>query len=279
MKGGGPSVPASGDGPGPRTAGTPVLMYHHVEPTPLRPPPRHPDSYVTPACLARHLALLAGWGFRTVTLATAAGAWQAGRRLPRKTVVLTFDDACRCFGEHALPLLAAHGATATVFAVSGLLGATNAWDAAAGERREELMDAAALAAIAAAGCEVGSHGRSHRDLSWLEGGELEDEVAGSKRDLEAALGLTVTTLAWPYGRTSPAARQAARRAGYAAAAAIDGHAGAVAGDPWALPRQPVRPGESAFELWLKARGLYARWSRLPRLGLLAALRRRGEARP
>lgn len=275
----GQSAVGSAGGPGSRTARTPVLMYHHVEPAPLRPAPRHPDSYVTPDRFARHLALLARWGFRTVTLATAAGAWQGGRRLPRKTVVLTFDDACRCFAEHALPLLAAHGATATVFAVSGLLGGTNAWDAAAGERREELMDAAALEAVAAAGCEVGSHGRSHRDLSRVEGGELEQEIAGSKRDLEAVLGAPVRTLAWPYGRTGTAAREAARRAGYAAAVAIDGHAGAVAGDPWALPRQPVRPGESAFELWLKARGLYARWSRLPRLGLLAALRRRGEARP
>lgn len=262
-----------------RRATTAVLMYHHVEPASLQPPPRHPDSYVTPERLTRHLALLSGWGFRTVTLATAAGAWQAGRRLPKKTVVLTFDDACRCFAEHALPLLAARSATATVFAVSGLLGGTNAWDAAAGERREELMDAAELAAVAAASCEVGSHGRRHRDLSRLEGAELEDEVAGSKLDLEAVLGGPVITLAWPYGRTSAAARQAARQAGYAAAVAIDGHPGAVAGDPWGLPRQPVRPGESAFELWLKARGLYARWSRLPRLGLLAALRRRGEARP
>jgi peptidoglycan/xylan/chitin deacetylase (PgdA/CDA1 family) len=258
---------------------TPVLMYHHVEPMPLAPAPRHPDSYVTPRELDRHLALLAGWGFHFSTLEAAAESWHAGRRLPRKTVVLTFDDACRCFAEHAVPLLAARDATATVFAVSGLLGGSNAWDAAAGERREELMDAAALAAVAVTGCEVGSHGRSHADLSPLAGDALEAEVAGSKRDLEAALGRPVTTLAWPYGRTSPAAREAARRAGYAAAAAICDHAGAVDGDPWGVPRQPVRPGESAFELWLRARGFYPAWSRLPRLGLLAGLRRRGEARP
>lgn len=263
----------------PTKATTPVLMLHHVEPAPLEPPPRHRDSYLAPGELDRHLARLAGWGFRTVTLAAAAAAWQAGRRLPPKTVVLTFDDACRCFAEHALPLLAGRGATATVFAVSGLLGGTNAWDAAAGEREEHLMDAPALAAVAAAGCEIGSHGRSHRDLSRLDAADLDGEVAGSKRDLEAALGRPVATLAWPYGRTSAAAREAARRAGYAAAVAIHEHPGAVAGDPWGVPRQPLRPGDSAFELWLKARGLYAAWSRLPRLGVLAGLRRRGEARP
>lgn len=258
-------------------AATPVLMLHHVEPAPLAPPPRHPDSYLTPEELDRQLDRLAGWGFRTATLAEAAAAWHQRRRLPPKTVVLTFDDGCRCFGERAVPALAARGMTASVFAVSGLVGTDNAWDLAAGERREPLMDRAALVEAAAAGCEVGSHGRTHRDLSRLEGAELDREVAGSKRDLEDLLGRSVHTLAWPYGRTSPAARRAAKRAGYAAAAAIHRHPGAVAGDPWALPRQPLRPGEGGFELWLKARGLYAVWSRLPRLGVLGALRNR-EAR-
>lgn len=261
---------------GPR-ATTPVLMLHHVEPEPLAPPPRHPDSYLTPEELDRQLGRLDRWGFRTVTLAEAAAAWHQRRRLPGKTVVLTFDDGCRCFAERAVPALAARGMTASVYAVGGLLGADNAWDLAAGERREQLMDTAALAETIAAGFEVGSHGRTHRDLSRLEGAELDRELAGSKRDLEDALGRGVHTLAWPYGRTSPAARRAARRAGYSAAAAIHRHPGAAAGDPWALPRQPLRPGEGGFELWLKARGLYAAWSRLPRLGVLGALRNR-EAR-
>ncbi|HUO87063.1 MAG TPA: polysaccharide deacetylase family protein [Thermoanaerobaculia bacterium] len=257
----------------PPRASTPVLMLHHVEPAPLDPPALHPDSYLTPDELGADLDRLAGWGFSTVTLATAAASWHSGRKLPAKSLVLTFDDACSCFLEHALPVLAAHDATATVFAVAGLVGADNAWDRAAGERHERLMDGAALAEVAATGCEVGSHGRTHRDLSRLEGAGLDAEVAGSKRLLEGLLGRPVTTLAWPYGRTSVAARRRARDAGYQAAVAIHDHAGAVAGDPWALPRQPLRPGEGSFELWLKARRLYAPWSRLPRLGILGSLRR------
>ena len=45
-------------------------------------------------------------------------------------------------------------------------------------------------------------------------------------------------------------------------------------DPFAVARMIVRPGESPLELRLKARGWYPLWSRLPRLGLLRALRRR-----
>ncbi len=264
----------------------PVLMYHHVEPAPLDPPPLHPDSYVTPGELAEHLDLLARRGFTTLTLAEAArrhhaagdgggnGGGNRGEALPKRPVVLTFDDGCRCFAAHALPALAERGMTATLFAVSGELGGSNRWDREAGERREELAGAAELRRLADDGIEIASHGASHLDLSRpRDEVTLAAETAGSKTTLEDALGRPVETFCYPYGRTSEAARRAARRAGYLAAVSIHGHAGAVPGDPWALPRMIVRPGEGRLELWLKARGWYPAWSRLPRLGILSAMRR------
>lgn len=253
----------------------PVLMYHHVEPAPLDPPAVHADSYVTPEALAAHLALLARRRFTPLTLAAAARRALAGEALPARPVVLTFDDGCRCFTEHALPVLARHGVPATLFAVAGELGGTNRWDARGGERLERLLDAAELRRVAAAGVEIGCHGATHADLALpLPADELEAETAGARALLEAALGQPVETFCYPYGRASAAARRAVRGAGFTAAVAIADHPGATAGDPWTVPRQAVRPGDGGFELWLKARGLYPAWSRLPRLGLLAALRRR-----
>jgi peptidoglycan/xylan/chitin deacetylase (PgdA/CDA1 family) len=251
-------------------------MYHHVEPAPLEPPPLHADSYVTPRQLAAHLDLLARRRFHVLTLAEAAHRVHAGQPLPPRPVVLTFDDACRCFVDHALPLLAGRGVAATLFAVSGEVGGGNRWDAAAGERRETLLDATGLRRAAAAGMEIGCHGATHADLSRLDDDAvLAAETGGARRDLEVLLGRPVETFCYPYGRSSEAARRAVRQAGFLAAVAIHDHPGAHRGDAWGVPRQPVRPGESGFELWLKARGLYAAWARLPRLGLLAALRRRG----
>lgn len=257
--------------------GAAVLMLHHVEPLPLDPPALHPNSYLDRGDFAALLDDLAARRWRTVTLAEAARG-----RLPRKTVVLTFDDGCRCFRDHALPELAARGMTATLFAVSGELGGTNRWDhnrrdPTSGERREDLLDAAALRELAASGIEIGSHGRHHRDLSVCGDAELDEEIAGSKADLEAALGAPVRTFCYPYGRLDARAAAAARAAGYLAAVSIHRHPGARPGDLWALPRMIVNPGESRFERRLKTGGLYPLWSRLPRLGLLGALRR-GEKR-
>jgi peptidoglycan/xylan/chitin deacetylase (PgdA/CDA1 family) len=257
------------------TIGTAVLMLHHVEPFPLDPPPLHPNSYLDLYDFAILLDDLAARRWRTVTLAEAAERARSGRRLPRRTVVLTFDDGCRCFRDHAFPELAARGMTATLFAVSGALGGTNGWDTADGERREDLLGAADLLALAAAGIEIGSHSRHHRDLSVCSEEELHEEIEGSKADLEAVLGAPVRTFCYPYGRLTPRAATVARAAGYLAAVSIHRHPGTRLGDPWALPRMIVHPGESRFERRLKAGGLYPLWSRLPRLGLLKALRKGG----
>ena len=245
---------------------TPVLMLHHVEPGPLDPPPLHANSYLTRDDFARLLDDLVARRVRTLTLAEAV------TEPKRRAVVLTFDDGCRCFRDHALPELEARGMTATLFAVSGELGGTNRWDREEGERPEELLDVQDLRKIAAAGIEIGSHSRHHRDLPRCSDAELREELQGSRADLEAALGRPVRTFCYPFGHVDDRTREAARDSGYLAAVSIHAQPGARPGDLWALPRMIVNPGESRFERRLKTNGLYPLWSRLPRLGLLRALR-------
>jgi len=52
-----------------------------------------------------------------------------------------------------------------------------------------------------AGMDVESHGRRHRVLKTLDEDMLHDELAGSRRDLEAALGRPVRAVAYPVGRS------------------------------------------------------------------------------
>lgn len=55
-------------------------------------------------------------------------------------------------------------------------------------------------ALARAGMDVESHGRRHRVLQTLDDATLADELAGSRRELEAQLGRPVRALAYPVGR-------------------------------------------------------------------------------
>jgi peptidoglycan/xylan/chitin deacetylase (PgdA/CDA1 family) len=258
-----------------------ILMFHHVEPGPLDPPPLHANSYLSRQDFAGLLDNLDAQGYRTLTLAATRQTPQSA--LPRRSIVLTFDDGCRCFRDHAFLELQARGMTATLFVVSRELGGTNRWDrpegpeGGPGERVEELLGAGDLRRLAAAGIEIGSHGRNHRDLTVCSDEELREELQGSRSDLEAMLDTPVRTFCYPYGHLDDRVRAAARAAGYLAAVSIHAQPGARAGDPWALPRMIINPGESRFERRLKVSGLYPLWSRLPRLGMLARLRGSGLA--
>lgn len=89
-----------------------VLCYHGVS---LADEHRwNPGLYVSPATLARRLALLDTAGCAVLPLGEAVRRLYAGT-LPDRTVALTFDDGFHDFQEKALPLLRAHGFPSTVY--------------------------------------------------------------------------------------------------------------------------------------------------------------------
>jgi peptidoglycan/xylan/chitin deacetylase (PgdA/CDA1 family) len=72
-------------------------------------------------------------------------------------------------------------------------------------------------ALARSGMGVESHTRRHRVLQTLDAASLEDELAGSRKDLEAQIGRPVRVLAYPVGRRIASAahiRRAIAQAGY-----------------------------------------------------------------
>ena len=71
-----------------------------------------------------------------------------------------------------------------------------------------------LRALHATGTIIGSHTRTHARLIGASRKELDDEVAGSLRDLETRLGAPVRHFAYPDGQFDRAAVRAVERAGY-----------------------------------------------------------------
>lgn len=237
----------------------PTLVYHYVG------PPRAdlaPSLCVTPARLRRHLSWLAALGFVGIR-ATDWLAWVRGEApLPRRPVLLTFDDAFAATADHALPLLRERGWGATVFAVSRLR--VNSWDGGT----VPLMDAAALRHWAGQGIEVGAHGRTHRALVGLPTAELAAELAGSRDDLADLIGAPVTSFAYPFGGVDANAARAAFAIAFGAAPGT----AYLGSDPHDLPRSMVLPTDGALDLFARAT---LGWSPLQRLrhALGAAIRR------
>lgn len=96
-----------------------------------------------------------------------------------------------------------------------------AWDAATERALVDslLMTWDEIRAMRAAGMDIQSHSRRHRVLQTLDEAGLDDELRGSKEDLEAAMGggFRCRTVAYPVGRSivsAPQVRAAVARAGY-----------------------------------------------------------------
>jgi peptidoglycan/xylan/chitin deacetylase (PgdA/CDA1 family) len=142
-----------------------------------------------------------------------------------KTVSVTFDDAYRSVIELAFPILAAHGLPGTVFTPTDFVATERpmAWPGIdrwlGGPHEHELVPMSwdELARLAAAGWEIGAHGRTHPRLTQLADTVLDDELRGSRAACEAHLGRPCESLAYPYGDADARVVAAAARAGYRAA--------------------------------------------------------------
>ena len=71
--------------------------------------------------------------------------------------------------------------------------------------------AGALREMAEMGHEIGAHTLTHPNLTLLETSEAENEIVGSKRDLEEALGARVRGFAYPYGLYNPAVKNIVKK--------------------------------------------------------------------
>ncbi|HEX4629316.1 MAG TPA: polysaccharide deacetylase family protein [Gemmatimonadales bacterium] len=212
-------------------------MYHKIDRLP--PGVRYPRNYVLPEQFAAQLAALTRWGYETISFADWLGYRRGERVLPRRPIILTFDDGYRSTYEIAWPLLQRHGCSATVFVVSDLIGKTNVWDA--DEIQEPLLGTAEIAALRAGGVEFGSHTKTHAPLTTVPLQRAVAELRDSRAALERLLGEPVRVLCYPYGKQNAVTRALACEAGYEAAVIARRRLNSRSADPLRLTRLRMEP--------------------------------------
>jgi peptidoglycan/xylan/chitin deacetylase (PgdA/CDA1 family)/nucleoid-associated protein YgaU len=173
-------------------------------------------------------------GFQTVSLADFL-AFTAGRRqLPRRSVLLTFDDGYKSFVQYARPTLKDYGFGATLFVYSDFIGAGSglSWQD--------------LRALSEQGYDVQAHSKSHANLRRKDG---ESEAAYAKR-IEAELGYPLTlfkkylgrsseSLAYPYGEVDDELLGYIAKYGYTAAFTVRRQSNAAFVSPLKISRSQI----------------------------------------
>jgi peptidoglycan/xylan/chitin deacetylase (PgdA/CDA1 family) len=199
----------------------PVLVYHRVGYTegPLT---------VTPERLSGDLSRLLGNGYVPITLQQFEGyMFKQKDELPKRPVMITFDDGYRDNYEFAFPVLQQYGIVATFFILTGMLS----------DRIR--ISPEQIREMAKYRMTFGSHTITHAALADLAPEKVALELNASKLTLEDVLGHEVTALSYPRGSYSATALRIANECGYSDAFTVRQGICTRSLPQFELPRVPV----------------------------------------
>jgi peptidoglycan/xylan/chitin deacetylase (PgdA/CDA1 family) len=184
----------------------PILCYHNLGPQ------ARGRLLMAAGAFEEQMRYLKREGYRVISLREFLEYASQKRQLPRKTVVLTFDDGWRSFKELAYPILKELGYPATLFIYTDFLGARTA------------LSWAELRELAQEGFDIQAHSKSHGDMRQKPGESDEDYARRMQAELvqplatfQQRLGQSPSILAYPYGSHDDEVTRRTREAGYVAA--------------------------------------------------------------
>ncbi len=183
-----------------------VLMYHAVDTSGWR-------LSIPPHEFARQMKHLKRHRI-VVSLADVVAHAKGEKRLPERSVAVTFDDGYADLVPTVLPVITRYRIPVTVFLTTDLTEQTNSkqipritWDDV------RLLRASGWVTIE-------SHGKTHPHLPALSVEEVRAQLVDAKKDIERETSTTPSYFAYPYGDRSPEVEEEVKAAGYEAAFSI-----------------------------------------------------------
>lgn len=183
--------------------GIPVLYYHSVL----------PDSEVTtrnevtisPENLKKQLSLVKELGYTTLTMSELNDYIVNNKEIPKKSILITFDDGYADNYVHAFPILKELDMKATIFVISSGI------DGGYYMSSDQLKD------MVKYGIDIESHTVNHVHLNTLSYKEQLKELKDSKATIEKVTNKEVLSIAFPFGDFNNDTLKAATDAGYSVA--------------------------------------------------------------
>ena len=214
----------------------PVLMYHHVSPNPGL-------VTVSPETFTAQMRHVQAAGYHTLAADDFLAFLRGEKSVPRRSILITFDDGFLDNYVYAFPELKKRGLRATIFVVTGWVqdgpvrphaGETSIPPATpdhksckaainSGRADEVMMRWSEMARAEQEGVlEIHSHTHSH--VRWDEkftdpttrNSEVEHDLITSRETLRQRLGKNSLHLCWPWGHREQGYEGAAKNAGFLA---------------------------------------------------------------
>jgi len=189
-----------------------VLMYHRV--LNQRPEKGTKWHYVTRDEFEKQMRWLDKLGYTTVTFADYILFREGKLTLPKKSIIITFDDGYQDIYDNALPIMQKYNIRGVLFVMGNRRLKNAEWDQQEGEEPCYLMDDDQIKETDSLGFEIGAHSMNHLNLVNLSYEELKYEIMRSKSKIESILEKPVYTFSYPYGSVDNRVQEMALNSGY-----------------------------------------------------------------
>jgi peptidoglycan/xylan/chitin deacetylase (PgdA/CDA1 family) len=171
----------------------PVLTFHALD-------ERSSVISFSPQVFQHGISKLHGKGYKTLGLTEALGFLHRRTPFPDRSFVITFDDGYQSVYQEAFPVLQRYGMTATVFITTGRRKTIEAGERLSSLQGRFMLSWHEIREMHRSGIAFGAHTVTHPDLTRLSFNDAKAEICRSKAILEDALGASVLSFAYPYGR-------------------------------------------------------------------------------
>ncbi len=174
-----------------------VLMYHRV----IESKPRIQTHwhYVSIVQFRTQMKIIDKLGFTPITFSDYQLYQEEKLTLPKKPIIITFDDGYLDTFQNAIPILQEFDMKAVIFVMGNRRLNRARWDELDQEDVCELMTDEQIRMAKNLEFEIGAHSLNHISLVGLSDKEVEFEIQQSKYQIESILNTPIHTFAYPYG--------------------------------------------------------------------------------
>ncbi len=209
-----------------------ILMYHHIAPASEAKVGKFASLNVTPEFLTKHIEYLQAKGYNFISGQQLVDFVNGGGSLPKKPVLLTFDDGYQDFYTNAYPILRAKNVPAVMFLPTGLMdnGKYLSWG--------QISEMASSGSV-----EFGNHTWSHYP-TYANKPNIASEITLAQNQLTEHGFNGIKIFAYPYGSDSAPAEKILTEQGFNAAVGTRYGKQICTGRRLSLPR--VRAGNTSL---------------------------------
>lgn len=225
-----------------KKAFVPILMYHHIGESP-NPYYSSPDMYVSEKTFKDQLKYLKNKKYNTIHISDLISAFEGKSKLPKKPVILTFDDG---FSEHfniAFKQLKKNKMVGTFYIPTYVLGIDHDYWI-----RDWMLET-----MAKNNMEIGSHSVTHPILTNFDVQGLNYEIYVSKRMLETITKRPVRTFSYPSCINNQEIISKVKEANYSGGVSCGPNTIHLSNEKFALSRRTITNDMNIFKYALEKR--------------------------